>query len=337
MRAFVLHGPADFSVDEVPDPSALAGEAIVEVERVGVCGTDMEFYTGEMAYLHQGYATYPMRLGHEWCGTVRMVGPGVDESLIGRRVMGDTMLGCGVCRRCRRGHQHVCDNRGEVGVRDGRPGALAELISAPINSLHSLPTAIDEELGALIEPGGNAYRAAEAANVANGDRVLVLGPGAIGSLVALFLRAAGCEVHLLGRSNRSLEFVRGLGFQSTWTQENLPDLPFDSVVDASNATHLPALALDLVEPAGRLVYVGLAGSPSLIDTRNLALKDVTAVGVLSASPGIDATINAFATGQVDPRPLIAATVGLDEVGSVLAGQRPDGSTPGPKILVDPRR
>jgi hypothetical protein len=74
----------------------------------------------------------------------------------------------------------------------------------------------------------------------------------------------------------------------------------------------------------------------LIDTRTLVMRDVTAVGILSASPGLDATIRAYATGAVDPRPLVAATVGLDQVGAVLAGKRPAGAGPGPKIHVDPR-
>ena len=85
-----------------------------------------------------------------------------------------------------------------------------------------------------------------------------------------------------------------------------------------------------------MVYVGLAGTPSLIDTRTLVLKDVTAVGILSASPGLDGTIEHYASGSVDPRPLVAATVRLDEVGDVLRGSRPAGSGPGPKIHVDPR-
>jgi threonine dehydrogenase-like Zn-dependent dehydrogenase len=250
--------------------------------------------------------------------------------------MGDTMLGCGTCRRCRKGHQHVCEHRQEVGVRGGRPGALAEQLAVPVGSLHVLPDTVDAVLGAMVEPGGNSLRSAQAAALQPGDRALVLGPGTIGLLVAMFARAAGAEVHLLGRTDRSLDFARSLGFEQSWTEDTLPDLPFDAVIDASNAPQLPARALDLVEPAGRVVYVGLAGSPSRIDTRTLALKDVTAVGVLSASPGLAATIEAYASGAVDPRPLVAATVGLDQVGAVLAGERPPGAGPGPKIHVDPR-
>jgi threonine dehydrogenase-like Zn-dependent dehydrogenase len=335
MRAYVLNAPGEGWVQEVPAPVAAPGEVVVDVERVGVCGTDVDFFTGEMVYLHQGYASYPMRLGHEWAGTVASVGTEVDPAWVGRRVMGDTMLGDGTCRRCRKGHQHVCENRQEVGVRGGRPGALAEQLAVPVTSLHALPDSVDAVLGALVEPGGNAFRAEQAAAIAPGDRALVLGPGSIGLLVAMFARAAGAEVQLMGRSEESLAYARSLGFEHVWTEDNLPDHPFDAVIDASNAAHLPARALDLVEPAWRVVYIGLAGSPSNIDTRTLVLKDVTAVGVLSGSPGLDATIAAYASGAVDPRPLVAATVSLEQVSAVLAGERPGATGPEPKIHVDP--
>lgn len=336
MRAFVVTGPGKAEVREVPAPQAAPGEAVVDVERVGVCGTDVEFFTGEMSYLHTGHSSYPMRLGHEWAGRVSAVGDGVDPSWLGRRVMGDTMIGDGTCRRCRRGRQHVCENRDEVGVRDGRPGALAEQIAVPARSLHALPESLDAVLGALVEPGGNALRAAQAADVGPDDRVLVTGPGTIGLMVAMFLRSYGAEVHLMGRSDATSDYAHSLGFTRTWTEDSLPDLAFDAVVDASNAPHLPALALERVEPAGRVVYIGLAGRPSHLDTRSLALKDVTAVGILSASPGLEATIAAYASGSVDPRPLVAATVGLDQVDAVLAGERPHHAGAGPKIHVDPR-
>ncbi|MFE6820956.1 zinc-binding dehydrogenase [Streptomyces sp. NPDC057690] len=336
MRAFVLTAPYEGSVQEVPVPSAGPGEAVIDVERVGVCGTDVEFYTGEMAYLTEGHSSFPMRLGHEWSGRVSAVGAGVDTDWIGRRVMGDTMLGDGTCRRCLRGHQHVCEKRQEVGVRGDRPGALAEQLAVPVSSLHVLPDSVDPALGALVEPGGNALRSVQAAALTPEDRVLILGPGTIGLLAAMFARVTGAEVHLMGRSERSLAFARELGFENRWHEDSLPDLPFDAVIDASNAAHLPARAVDIVEPAGRVVHVGLAGEPSLVDTRDLALKDVTAVGVLSASPGLPATIRAYAEGVIDPRPLVAATVALDRTAATLAGERPSDAGPGPKIHIDPR-
>jgi threonine dehydrogenase-like Zn-dependent dehydrogenase len=336
VRAVVVSGPGRAAVEEVEPPRPGRGEVVIDVARVGLCGTDVEFFSGDMAYLHQGHAAYPIRLGHEWCGTVSAVGEGVDAEWLGRRTTGDTMLPCRRCARCRDGRSHLCEERSEVGIRRGWPGALAERLLMPVTALHRLPDAVDDVAGALVEPGGNALRAVLAAHLAPRRRVLILGAGAIGLLAAMFAEADGAEVHVMGRSERSLAFARGLGFHGVWTIDDLPALPFDAVIDASNDPGLPALALDLVEPGKRVVYIGLAGVPSPIDTRTLALKDVTAVGILSGSPGLDGAIDRFASGAVDPRPLVAATVGLDAVAVVLAGERPAGAGPGPKIHVDPR-
>lgn len=333
MKALVITGPHAAEVQDVEPPVAAPGEVVVDVQRAGICGTDIEFFTGEMAYLHTGHAQYPIRIGHEWMGTIAQVGPGVDPSWVGRRVTGDTMLGCGECRRCRNGLQHVCENRFELGIRGGKPGALAEKVAVPSTSVHRLPDTVDDAMGAMVEPGGNAFRSVQGAQLTPGDRCLVLGPGTIGLLCAMFARAAGAEVHLVGRSERSLAFARQLGFEGVWTEDSLPAFAWDAVIESSNAAHFPAKALELVEPGKRVVYVGLAGSPSLIDTRDLALKDVTAVGVLSASPGLAGTIQAYAAGDVDPRPLVAATVTLDEMPAILAGTRPDNAGPGPKFHV----
>jgi threonine dehydrogenase-like Zn-dependent dehydrogenase len=310
---------------------------VVQVERVGVCGTDVELFTGEMAYFEQGYTSYPIRPGHEWCGEVVDIGEGVDRRWMGRRVVADQLIGDSTCRRCRRGAAHVCEYRQEIGVRDGRPGALAEMIAVPSSSLFELPDEVDSTLGALVEPGGNALRAAKAAFAREGDSVLVVGPGTIGIMTALFLQTHGADVHLLGPAADELTFAQDLGFEQVWVENTLPDIPFDAVIDASNACQVPARALELVEPAGRLVYIGLAGSPSLIDSRMLALKDVVAVGVFSASPGFEETIRLFADITVDPRSLVAETIGLNDVGAVLSGERSTRRGSGPKVHVDPTR
>jgi threonine dehydrogenase-like Zn-dependent dehydrogenase len=122
-----------------------------------------------MAYLHSGEAAYPIRIGHEWSGTVTGLGPGADPAWLGRRVTGDTMLGCGHCDRCRSGRQHLCADRDEIGIRNGRPGALAEHLAVPVSALHPLPDSVDATLGALVEPGGNAARALLAAGVSPGN------------------------------------------------------------------------------------------------------------------------------------------------------------------------
>ena len=216
-------------------------------------------------------------------------------------------------------------------------GALAEQLTAPciVSGKRIEPSdTVDDVAGAMVEPGANALRAVWAADLHPQDRVLVLGPGTIGLLAAQFA-PRGAEVHVLGRSDASPSFA--FPHSVVWTTSDLPSLAFDAVIDASNAAALPALALDLVEPGKRVVYIGLAGTPSTIDTRTMALKDVTAVGILSGSPGLSGAIDAYAAGSVDPRPLVAATVSLEHVGDVLAGWRPGDAAGGPKIHVDPRR
>jgi threonine dehydrogenase-like Zn-dependent dehydrogenase len=334
-----MHGPGRGGVEDVPAPVAGPGQVVVDVDRVGVCGTDAEFFSGEMAYLHEkpARAAYPLRLGHEWCGVVSAVGDNVDRAWLGRRVIGDTMLGCGHCDRCRDARQHLCAERFEIGIRGGWPGALAEQLPVPATALRALPDAVGVVAGALVEPAGNALRAVEAAALRPGHRLLVLGSGTIGLLAAMIALTRGVAVHVVGRDPATLGLAGELGAHRVWPEAPRPgEVRYDAIIDATNGAEVPALAVDLVEPGRRVVFIGIAGGPSRIDTRQLVFKEVTAVGVLSGSAGLSGAIELFADGRVDPAPLVAATVGLDGVAAVLAGRRPEGAAPGPKIHVDPR-
>jgi len=337
VKAFVVTGPRQGAVHEVEAPAPRVGEVVVDVHRVGVCGTDVEFWTGEMAYLHHGHAQYPLRLGHEWSGEVAAVGDAVSTEWLGRRVTGDTMLGCGHCHRCLNGRQHVCADRYEIGIRGGWPGALAEQLLVPANALYHLPDTVDDTAGAMIEPAGSALRTVLAAALEPGRRVLIWGLGPIGLLATQFALAAGAEVHVVGLSGDMRSFATSLGAHGAWAPGELPAFAWDAIIDATNDADVPREALELVEPGGRVVYIGLSGEPSTIDTRGLVLKDVTAVGVLSGSPVIADVIEQFASGRVDPSVLVGATVELDRVADVLAGWRPEAAGIGPKIHIDPRQ
>lgn len=340
MRALVVTGPHEASVQEVPAPVPSAGELLVEVERVGICGTDVELYTGEMAYLEQGHTHFPIRLGHEWTGRVIATGSPEDEEWIGQRVTGDTMLGCGRCDYCRRGVHHVCPNRFEVGIRDGWHGALAEQTLVPTRFAHPIPEQVSVSAAALVEPGGNSLRAVRAAHLEPGRSVLILGSGTIGLLAAQFALAEGAEVHLAGVRPGSLDLARSLGIPHVTTVDEVTAGDgdrFDAVIDCTSVESSPALAVRLVKPAGRVVFIGLSSTPSEVDTRDVALKDVTAVGILSASPGLAGAIDGFASGAVVPDAIVSEVIGLDEVPSRLGGQRGPDAGPGPKVHVDPRR
>ena len=334
MCALVITGPRAARVEEVEAPQAGPGQVVVDVRRAGICGTDVELFTRQLAYFAQGKTGYPLRPGHEWCGVVSALGAGVDPGWLGVRVTGDTMLGCGHCDRCRAGRGHVCAERHEVGIM-GWAGALAEQVMVPAWSLHRLPDAIDDRAGALVEPGGNAWRAASAAQAGPGQRILVCGPGTIGLLTAAFAAAAGAEVHILALDRSREALAASFGAAAYWTADDLPPGTYDAVVDCTDDHQMPATALELAEPAGRLVFIGISGVPSLVDSRGLVLGDMTAIGILGASAGLAPSIEHYAGGRVDPSAIVQVTVGLDRAAEALAGQISAGA--GTKVHIDPAR
>jgi threonine dehydrogenase-like Zn-dependent dehydrogenase len=332
MRALVIAGSRSARVEEVEPPLAGAGQVVIDVRRAGICGTDTELFTGELAYFAQGKTAFPLRPGHEWCGVVSALGAGVDPGWLGVRVTGDTMLGCGHCPRCMAGNGHVCADRREVGIV-GWPGALAEQVLVRASSLYRLPDAIDDRAGALVEPGGNAWRAARAALAGPGKRILVCGPGTIGLLTAAFARAAGAQVDILAADRDRAELAATFGCAALWTADEPPPVTYDAVIDCTDDQLMPATALGLAEPGGRVVYIGISGVPSLIDSRDLVLGDLTVVGILGASAGIGPAIEHYADGRVDPSGLVRVTVGLERAAEALAGQI--SAAPGTKIHIDP--
>jgi 2-desacetyl-2-hydroxyethyl bacteriochlorophyllide A dehydrogenase len=336
MRAFVITGPTEASVLEVEGPEPGPGEVVVEVARAGVCGTDVEFFAGTMPYLHDGQASYPIRIGHEWCGRVSSLGDGVDPSWREAFVTGDTMLGCGRCDRCRSGRQHVCEERHEVGVRRGWHGALAESLRVPAAALRRLPEDLTVEAGALVEPAGSAVRAVEAASFAEDDPICIWGAGTLGLLALRFALGRGALVDVVDPRPAARELALELGAREAFDPEGAPPGGYEAVIDVSTGEDVPARAVEQVEPARRVVLVGLAPTASLLDTRRAVLRDVTVVGILAASAGLDEAIRRLSEGAVPVERLIAATVGLYEVADVLAGRvaSPSGA---PKFLVDPSR
>jgi threonine dehydrogenase-like Zn-dependent dehydrogenase len=337
IRAFLVTERSVGAVYEIDAPQAASGEVVVTVARAGVCGTDTSLFSGDDARIGRNRLSYPIRLGHEWSGTVTALGDGVDGRWLGCRVTADTFAGCGRCLRCRAGRHYLCDDRYGIGVRRGWPGALAQQLPVPAVSLRALPDAVTDEMGALVEPGANAYRAVQAAGLAPGSRVLVIGPGSIGLLAALFAVAAGSEVHVLGVDEASVAFARGLPVAGAWTHGQLPRLSWDAVIDATDSAEMPRFALDVVAPGGRVVLIGVSVPASLVDSRQIVHQELQVFGVLGGSLGLEPTIDAYARGQVDPRPLIAGVVGLDAVASVLSGAAPRTPGGGTKTLVDPAR
>ncbi|HMB70261.1 MAG TPA: alcohol dehydrogenase catalytic domain-containing protein, partial [bacterium] len=185
MKAIWLEAKAVTLRDDLAEPDG-AGEAVVRVTQAGVCATDLE--------LVRGYYPYTGILGHEFVGVVEQ-GP---DHLVGRRVVGEINAVCGECAACRAGRRNHCERRTVLGIVN-RPGAFAERLSLPAENLHVVPDSVPDEVAVFVEPLAAALRVTEQLDPGEGDRVLVLGDGRLGQLVARVLALSGYDIEAVGR------------------------------------------------------------------------------------------------------------------------------------------
>ncbi|HEX2173863.1 MAG TPA: NADPH:quinone oxidoreductase family protein, partial [Dehalococcoidia bacterium] len=312
---------------------------VVDVERVGVCGTDVEFFTGEMTYLREGHSAYPMRLGHEWAGTVSAVGDGVDRSWLGRRVMGDTMLGDRTCRACRRGSQHVCARRQEVGIRGGRPGALAEQVAVPESVLTPVPDDMDPvDAAALFVTYQTGYLALHRrAQIKSGEVLLVhAGAGGVGSAAIQLGKAAGARVIATAGGPEKVTVCRELGADRAIdyltedfvqvvreeTDGRGADVIYDPVGGEIFDRSRRCIAWE-----GRLIVIGFTGGRiAAAPTNHVLLKNYSVVGLYAGeytkmnptvwNEGLAALLRLYESGAI--RPLVRDRVPFLEVPAGLA-------------------
>src|SRR5436309_1954275 len=236
MRALRWDGTRLALARDAPDPRPGAGEALVRVHLAGICRTDLE--------ITRGYLGFRGTPGHEWVGHVLAAD---DPALVGRRVVGEINLGCGVCRSCRAGLGRHCPTRRVLGIL-GADGAFAELIAVPAANLHPVPETIADREAVFTEPLAAAFEILDQMPSLAGAHAVVLGDGKLGLLVAQVLAGAGAEVVLAGRHETKLARARALGIRT-----GPPPPGADLVVDASGAPDGLALALALVRPRGTVV------------------------------------------------------------------------------------
>ncbi len=188
MRAAVLEKPYTFAVREMDMPVPGPGAVLVRVASTGICGSELHAYHGR----HQARVP-PVVLGHEVAGRVEQVGEGVTCLAAGSRVTVLPQRSCGRCPGCRQGLPNLCDARIMLGTQ-GWPGSFAEYLVAPAPLVVPLPDALSDDAGTLIEPLAVGVHAARRAGVRLGERVLVLGSGAIGLSAVMAARAAGADL-----------------------------------------------------------------------------------------------------------------------------------------------
>ena len=264
MRALVydqgLHLVSDY-----PQPLCRPGEALIRVSLAGICNTDLEIL--------RGYMGFHGVLGHEFVGRVEAC---ADARWLGQRVVGEINASCGDCPACREGRPTHCPNRTTLGIA-GREGALADYCLLPLRNLHALPAEISDEDAVFAEPLAAALEILEQTQIRPTERVVVLGDGKLGLLVAQVLSLTGCDLTCLGHHQDKLDILRRRGLDA-----RLADSPLagqaDVVVDCTGHADGFATARALVRPRGRLVLKSTYHGQTVTDLTGLVVDEITLLG-----------------------------------------------------------
>ncbi len=243
--------------EELPVPVPAPDEALLKLRVAGICNTDME--------LLSGYMNFRGVPGHEFAAEVVSC---ADESWVGKRVVGEINCSCGVCRYCRSGASNHCPTRSILGL-SGRAGCFAEYFTLPIRNLHLIPPRVQDFDAVFCEPLAAACRILKQVTV---DRVLVVGDGKLGILVAMALRKSGAKVHLRGHHEQRFEFLKSLPIHRD------TGAPFPMVVDCTGNPSALSGLLSRVEPGGTLVLKSTYRAIPAFDLTRVVVNEITLVG-----------------------------------------------------------
>jgi threonine dehydrogenase-like Zn-dependent dehydrogenase len=280
----------------IPIPEPPPGEALVRVLRAGICNTDLE--------LIKGYYPYTGIIGHEFVGIVEQ-GP---KQLINQRVVGEINAACGNCRFCRRGQPTHCENRTVLGIVN-RNGAFAEYLSLPIENLHLVPENVSTAAATFTEPIAAALEIQQQIQISKDDRVLVVGDGKLGQLIAQTLALTGCELLVVGRHEDKLINLAGKGIK-TGLADSVTDRYFDISVDCTGNPEGFNIARRALRPRGKLILKSTYAGNLSLDASSLVVDEITLIGS-RCGPFVPA-LELLATGKVDVQYLIDSSYPLSQ-------------------------
>jgi len=294
MKGVVLLGDRSLEIREFPDPAPGPGEVVLEIKSSGMCGSDLKFYRARGGAASLGFKTQagPIIAGHEPCGVVAAIGPGVSprQARIGQRVMQHHYRGCGVCPQCTTGWMQLCiEGVAEVYGATGH-GAHAPYMKCPARTLVPLADELSFDAGAAISCGtGTAWGALRRLALSGDQTLAVFGQGPVGLSATLLAAEMGARVIALdtceGRLQRATQFGADHIINPTQTDnvvERIRDLTHglgaDASIDASGTPTARAQAVRCLRTWGKACYVGEGDSVTLDVSNDLLRRQITLIG-----------------------------------------------------------
>lgn len=342
MKAAVLHQPRDIRLEEVQRPHPGPDDVLVRVGAVGVCGSDVHYYTE--GRIGRYVVQKPIILGHESAGTVEAVGERVTSLRPGDRVALEPGVPCRKCTFCKQGRYNLCL---DVVFMATPPidGAFCEYVITPADFAYKLPSNLSLEEGALIEPLAVGLHAVKRGRVSPGETVIILGAGPIGLMNLQAARAFGAvEIVVMDLDPVRLEMAQHLGASTiinTSKQDSLAIVSkvtangADVVIESAGSAVTAQMTTRLVRRGGRIVWVGLPGEALVsISVLDVVDKEVDIYGVFRYANVYPQAIQLAATGRVDLKPMITHRLPLDQTAQALElmHTRSDGAI---KVVVNP--
>ncbi|MDJ0507917.1 MAG: alcohol dehydrogenase catalytic domain-containing protein [Crocosphaera sp.] len=281
---------------DLPIPEPSQEEALVRVLQAGICNTDIE--------LLRGYYPYQGILGHEFVGVVEK-GP---SHLINQRVVGEINAACGHCRFCVAGSPTHCENRTVLGIVN-RNGAFADYLTLPIKNLHQVPNNVSNDEATFTEPLAAALEIQEQVKIAQNQRVLVVGDGKLGQLVAQTLALTGTDLLVIGRHPEKLAHLAARGIKTGLETEVTPR-SFDLAVECTGNPQGFDLARRSLCPRGILVLKSTYAGKLTLDASSLVVDEITVIG--SRCGPFAPALALLSNEKVDVKPLIQDSYPLEE-------------------------
>jgi 2-desacetyl-2-hydroxyethyl bacteriochlorophyllide A dehydrogenase len=315
MKAVVFTTPEVLSIRRVADPTCEPDEVIVQVARVGICGTDLHIYRNE--YM----SNFPLIAGHEFAGIIVEVGDRVTQFRPGDRVAVDPNLYCGECYFCRNQQANHCLNWQGVGVT--RPGAFAEYVAVPARACYLLPDSLTDMQAAFIEPVSCVIHALNRMRVWPGDEILIFGAGPMGLLLIQALHHSGAsQVAVVEKEPGRLSLARQMGAtaaimagrEQTKALKELAPYGFAVVIDATGVPAVIEQALNYLKPRGQYLQFGVAPRQATITWQPYEIfhNDWTIIGSFALCYTFQPAIAWLAHGVVDISPLVSHTLPLSD-------------------------
>jgi alcohol dehydrogenase len=323
MRAIVYHGPGDKQWEEVPNPTIIDDtDAIVRVDAVTICGTDLHILKGDVPAVTEGRI-----LGHEAVGTVEEVGSGVKSVHTGDRVLVSCITACGRCRFCREAKYGLCTGGGGWILGHRIDGTQAEYVRVPFadTSTHPVPDAVaDEAVLMLADIGPTGYEVGVLnGGIRPGDVVAVVGAGPIGLSAILTAQLfSPSQIVAIDIADARLEAAKHFGATSLINNgredaeaavgEMTAGLGADVTIEAVGVPDTFELCARIVRPGGRVANVGVHGKPAILHLEDLWIKDVTITTGLVDTSSTPTLLKLIRSGQLDVARFVTHRFGFDD-------------------------